>query len=487
MTELPTAPTIRPQRQLIDGEWSELSVRLDESIQDSRDGTDAAPQVASTPADIDAAISAAWRVHQSGEWRNLPVDERADALERLADALEPAATGIAAHESVTTGATIGATSMLTFIVHASFRLAADQLRSGVLNRTLDGPTGRAVEIERRPWGPALLLCPWNAPAPMAAHKLASALAAGCPAIIKPPERAPLGTELMVEALHDSGLPAGVLQLVAGGPDQAGQMLHDDRVRAVSFTGGIAGGRAVAHACAEGLKPAQLELGGHSPLVVMPDADPAAVAAAVVALLTTLNGQWCRALGRLLLPADRSDELFSAILDALSAVNIGDPLDPESHMGPIVHSGHLALLTSTIGNFVSNGAAAHESTPLPDRPGNWLAPTLITGAAPETTVDEVFGPIAFAHTYSDLNEAIELANGTRYGLEAYVVGADEDSAMSVARRVNAGGVKVNGVSPMSLHLMAPRPACGISGLHDEGTVETIEFFGGPRVVGVEGQF
>ena len=124
-------------------------------------------------------------------------------------------------------------------------------------------------------------------------------------------------------------------------------------------------------------------------------------------------------------------------------------------------------------------------PLPDVAGNWLAPTLIDGLDPSQTVDEIFGPVATVHSFSTDVEAVALANGTEYGLEAYVLGADTERAMAVARRIRAGEVKVNGVSPMNLHLMAPRPAFGLSGLAEEGTAETIEFFSGNRVVGVEG--
>ena len=158
------------------------------------------------------------------------------------------------------------------------------------------------------------------------------------------------------------------------------------------------------------------------------------------------------------------------------------------MGPLVARAHLDLLRSTVARLVGHGGTAHSATPLPTGDlggGNWLAPTLITGLDPALTRDEIFGPVASVHPYDSIDDALALANGTDYGLEAYVVGTDTDVAMDVARRIVAGGVKVNGASPMSLHLMAPRPAWGISGLHDEGTIETIRFFGGNRTVGVEG--
>ena len=152
------------------------------------------------------------------------------------------------------------------------------------------------------------------------------------------------------------------------------------------------------------------------------------------------------------------------------------------MGPIVHSGHLAHLRARIEAL---GGKAHSATPLPALEGNFLAPTLVTGVSPEDSLHEVFGPVATVHPYTSVDEAVAIANGTPYGLEAYVVGTSVEDALGVASRIRAGGVKVNGVSPLSLHLMAPRPAWGLSGLGAEGTTETITFFTGEQVVGVEG--
>ena len=478
------------QLDLIAGEWADPSlVRCDAHgephwIEHASDGAPSQEQRASDPAATDAALAAAWETHDSGEWSSLPVGERAEHLEAMAAALEEAAPDVAALETATSGAVISTTAMLGFILHGSFRFAAEQLRAGVLSRRLDGPAGE-IEIDRLPWGPALLLCPWNAPAPMAAHKAASALAAGCPVILKPPERAPHGTASIGAAALVAGLPPGAVQVLHGGPETAGALLADDRVRAISFTGGLVGGRAVAHAAAERFVPVQLELGGNGPLVVLDDVEPERVAAAVVALLVTLNGQWCRALGRLVLPAQRTEEYLAAIHAALADVTVGDPFDPATTMGPIVHSEHLAQLTASVETARGAGATVVAPTSLPDAPGNWLAPTLLVGLAPDATCEEMFGPVAAVHTWTDVDEAVAIANGTGHGLEAYVLGADTDAALAVARRIRAGEVKVNGVSPMNLHPMAPRPAFGLSGMHDEGTVETIEFFGGHRVVGVEG--
>ncbi len=476
--------TLPPLADLVDGEQSAPTVDLGTWLEDPNTGERSQPMLATDDATLDRAVAAAARVHEDGSWSALPAGERADWLDRYADALAPRCEEVSRRESLTTGAPIAQTSMLSFIVHAAFRLVAEQLRAGLLERTFDGPSGD-VAVRRLPLGPALCLVPWNAPAPMAAHKVASALGAGCPTILKPSEFAPHGSGALADAAEEIGLPAGVFQLVHGDVGAGSRLVADPRVRAVSFTGGLAGGRAIAAASVDTLRPTQLELGGHNPLLVLPDADLDQAAAAVVGLMTTLNGQWCRSLGRLLVPAGLEEDLLDRVLGQLAEVQLGHSLDPHSAMGPIVHSGHLAHLRSRLDALVGLGGKALSATPLPALAGNFLPPTLVTGVRSEDSLHEVFGPVATVHPYADIDEAVALANATPYGLEAYVVGTDEPAALAVAGRIRAGGVKVNGVSPLSLHLMAPRPAWGLSGLGTEGTAETITFFTGEQVVGVEG--
>ncbi len=473
--------SLPPLSDLVDGEKSAPTVDLGTWLEDPNTGEQVQLQVATDAATLERAVCAAQRVHEAGTWSGLSADARADWLERYADALAPRCAEVARLESLTTGAPISQTSMLSFIVHAAFRLVAEQLRAGLLTRTYDGPAGDVV-VRRLPLGPALCLVPWNAPAPMAAHKVASALGAGCPVILKPSEFAPHGSGALADAAVEIGLPAGVFQLVHGDVSVGKALVDDPRIRAVSFTGGLAGGRAIAAASVETLRPVQLELGGHNALVVLPDADLDQAAGAVVGLMTTLNGQWCRSLGRLVVPAELQDDLLARVLAQLADVRLGHCLDEASQMGPIVHSGHLAHLRA---RTEALGGKVHTATPLPDLTGNFLAPTLVTGVASDDALHEIFGPVATVHAYDTVDEAVALANATPYGLEAYVVGTDTEEALAVAGRIRAGGVKVNGVSPLSLHLMAPRPAWGLSGLGAEGTIETITFFTGEQVVGVEG--
>ena len=477
--------TVPPLLDLIDGELLPPTIAMGVWLEDPNTRTPLQQQMATNEENIERALAAAWRVHASGEWAEMPVAERCERLAAFSAELDRRKDEIARREALTTGVILGLTSMLQVIVSGAWHLANQQLQSGWQRSSLPGPNNHEVEIHRRPLGPALCLVPWNAPAPMAAHKVANALAAGCPAILKPTEWAPNGCDLFGEAARAAGLPNGVFQIVHGGPATGSALVNDHRIRAVSFTGGLAGGRAIARACAEDFKPAQLELGGNNPVVVLEDADLDEAARGVAALLTSLNGQWCRALGRLLVHESIAAKLLERTLQMLREVKLGDSLSFETQMGPLVHSLHLEKINGQLAELISKGGTAHSVTPLPDLPGNFLAPTLVTDVVREDAQHEIFGPVGTVHTFATDAEAVQLANDTPYGLEGYVFGQDEERAMNVGRRIRAGGVKINGATLMSLHLLAPRAAWGLSGLGIEGTIETFQFFCGTQVVGIEG--
>lgn len=477
--------TVPPLMDLIDGQLVQPTVALDVWLENPNTGERLQQQRATAPDQIERALAAAWRVYQSGRWGEMPLAERADYLRAFAAELDKRKDDIARYEALTTGVICRITQMLNVITTGAWHLAIEQMMSGWHKETMTGMTGRPVEIWHKPWGPALALVPWNAPAPMAAHKVANALAAGAPVILKPTEWAPNGCDVFGEAALAAGLPAGVFQIVHGGAEVGKRLVADKRIRAVSFTGGLAGGRDIAQTCALDFKPAQLELGGNNPVVIMEDADLDEAAQGVVNLLTTLNGQWCRALGRLIVPAHLQDALLARVLERLEHIQIGDSLSLESDMGPIVHSGHLRKISAQRDALIAKGGVAHQSSRLPNLGGNFIAPTLISNVASADAQDEIFGPIGTVHPYRTREEALALANDTPYGLEAYLFGKDEEAALALGRQIHAGGVKVNGSTMMSLSLMAPRPAWGWSGFSEEGTIETFRFFCGTRVVGVEG--
>ncbi|MFJ6797230.1 aldehyde dehydrogenase family protein [Streptomyces sp. NPDC091268] len=499
MTPPPEAPALSPHppaappdqlpgtADLVDGGWQPCTVPLGFDLEDPDTGEPVRPALASSPERVDGALAAAAALHASGAWCGLQDEDRARALESAAGAVEAAARHIVTAEAFATGVPLGQTTGLGVILSGAFHIAAAQLRSGLLRRTVTGPGGHPVLVRRAALGPALCVVPYNAPAPMAAHKAASALAAGCPVIVKAPELVPYGTQLLVAAaargLAAAGAPAASLQLVHGDAATGARLVADERIRVVSFTGGTEAGRRIGAVCGSALKPVQLELGGNNPLLVLPGADPEAAGRMAAELLTTLNGQWCRALGRLILPARLAQEVLDATGRELAALRAGAPLAAGTGFGPLAHSRHHAALTAAVRELTSAGAKAHAWTAVPAR-GNHFAPRLITGAPEAATRRELFGPVAAVHTYASEEEALYLANSTGHGLEGYVCAADPDDGLRVAARVVAGEVKVNGSSVMSLHLDTPRPAWGASGLVDEGSAETLLHFTGARVTGVE---
>jgi phenylacetaldehyde dehydrogenase len=467
----------------IDGERIEPTVELDGHVHNPSTGDVIARQMATTSENVEKAIATAQRLHDEGTWRNTSPEERADLLDKAGDHLMALVPQIAAVESYHTGMTIGLTNFVNAIVWLAFKAAAGVLRTGHTVAQVPGPHGD-VEMIRKPLGPAAAIVPWNSPAALAAHKVANALAAGAPVILKPSEWAPYSCLMLVDGLEQAGLPKGLFQIVNGGGVVGNQLVSDPRIRAVSFTGGLNGGRAVAAACAAEFKSMQLELGGNNAaMVVLEDADVDKVAQGIVDGMTTLNGQWCRALGRLLVHESIVDDVLAAALEKLGSVNLGDAMSPETQMGPLANGAHFKRVYLAVEELQARGAIAHTATSAPEGDGYFLPPTLITGAAPEETLEEIFGPVAAIHTFSTEAEAVALANQTPYGLGGYVYSEDEERAMQVGRQMNTGGVKINGVSLLELNVDAPRPAWGLSGFGEEGTLETFNVFCGTSVVGV----
>ena len=471
--------------EYIDGEFVRPSLELPIWLENPNTGQRTHPQRASDPAAVERALDAAWRCHESGAWSNLPLDERAGLLAAFSAELDKRKGRIAELDSFATGVILKLTSLLNLIVTGAWHLAIEQMKSDWAHSTQTHQNGLPIHIHRKPWGPALALVAWNAPSTFAAHKAANALAAGCPTLLKPTEFAPYGCDIFAEAAHAAGLPRGAFQIVHGGAEVGRALVSDRRIRAVSFTGGVEGGRAIAGLCAQDFKPAQLEMGGSNPVMVLPDADLDFAAEGVVSLLTSLNGQWCRALGRLIVHESVQAALLERVFDRLNTLKLGDSCDLSTQLGPMSHSRHFAKLRGQIAQLEAAGGTAHRAGKLPDLTGHFLQPTLITGVDPRAAQEEMFGPVGTVHAYQTEAELLALANGTPYGLEAYIFAGDTDAAVKLGENIHAGEVKINGGTIMSLGLYAPRPAWGLSGAGEEGTLETYRFFTNTRVVGVEG--
>lgn len=480
-TELPE------QINVIAGQIEAPAASRDHDLCNASTGEAIQSAAASSPEQAERALQSAHDCWQDGSWERTSPAERADLLDTIADQLSTPeiAERIAIADALTTGVIINATRKMSMLAPYAFRGAAQALRDGLLEQRLPGPKGE-IEQFRRPWGPALLVSPWNGPTAISAHKVASALAAGAPAILKPSEWAPHSAVFMAQVIAGLDLPAGAFQLVLGDRSVGKILLEDPRIKSVSFTGGLAGGRAVAEACSRDFRPTQLELGGNNPLIVFEDADLDAAAEGIAFGLVNLNAQWCRALGRLLVHASVKDALIERVLARLGEIRIGDALDTNAQMGPMAHARHKQDVETAIAARLALGGRARRNSTLPDGNGFFVAPTLIDGCDPADTEDEIFGPAAAIHTFETDAEALALANGPPFGLAGYVFSADEDRAFAFAREMRTGGVKINGYSLLALNGDAPRPAWALSGLGEEGRIQSIEFFSGTRVVGLSKQ-
>ncbi len=272
--------------ELIAGALGEPAAVLDGQLEDSDDGSLLGPQRASTGGERQDALATAHAAWAGGSWSGLDLPDRADALERLAAELDRRAETIALLDTVDSGVPLAVTTAIAGSLGDVVRLVVARARVTGDVRTLDAG-GRRVEVLRLPWGPALLLTPFNAPAPTAVEKVANALAAGCPAILKPSAHAPSSAGQIAEAAVAADLPPGALQIVHGGTDAARRLVADPRVRVISLTGGQAAGRSIAAAAAPRMAALQLELGGSNPSVVAEDADVSHAAAALAAGMTKL--------------------------------------------------------------------------------------------------------------------------------------------------------------------------------------------------------
>jgi acyl-CoA reductase-like NAD-dependent aldehyde dehydrogenase len=478
-------PTLPALRNYVDGQWHDASEPVGRHTCNANDSVPIQAQMGADADTVETALSTADSCWQKGDWER-DHEGRAAALDAIATTLENPAMleRIAIADSLTTGVVIGLSRKLTRMVPFLFRGAAQVIRDGDLAEAAQGANG-PIEYFRRPWGPALLISPWNGPTPIGGHKIASALAAGAPALTKPSVWTPHSSLIMAEAIHAAGVPPGAFSLLMGDRNSVSAMLNDGRVKAVSFTGGLSGGRAVARACADEFKPTQMELGGNNALVVLEGADIDAAAEGIVFGLANLNGQWCRALGRVIVHAALKTKLLDAVLERLAALKLGDSLDPASQMGPQAHVRQYDDVLAAIEGLKAKGGTALSATPLPEMPGYFIAPTLIDGCAPDDTLHETFGPVAAIHSFETEAEALTLANQPPFGLAGYVFGP-EATALAFAREIRTGGVKVNGYSLLALNGDFPRGAWALSGLGEEGRRETVHFFTGARVVGVSQQ-
>jgi acyl-CoA reductase-like NAD-dependent aldehyde dehydrogenase len=392
---------------------------------------------ACTGAELDAAVDAA---HDAWTGWRASADERSAALAAAADAVRDAADRLAPLLTAEQGKPLAD-------ARAELRRAADRLRhAGTLRagpRVLRDDGTERVEVHWRPIGPVAAIAPWNFPVQLAAAKLAPALAAGNTVVLKPSPYTPL-TTLALGRLLSGVLPPGVLNVVSG-PEPLGQRLVEHPgIRQVTFTGSVGTGRRVAATSAPRLRPVTLELGGNDAAIVLPDADVPAIADALFWSAFANCGQICMAVKRVYVAASRHDELVEALADRARQVAVGDPTDPGTRLGPLATKPQYERVGELVAAALAGGArAAAGGGPL-ERDGYFHAPTVLTGVTDGDRIvaEEQFGPALPVLRYDTVDEAVERANDTRYGLCGSVWGTDVDRAAQVAARLEVGTAWVN---------------------------------------------
>jgi aldehyde dehydrogenase (NAD+) len=331
-----------------------------------------------------------------------------------------------------------------------------------------------ADVVMQPLGVAGLITPWNSDAGFICGKLAAALAAGCTAVVKPSEMSAIQTRIVTEALHEAGLPPGVFNIVTGRGDTVGAQIssHPD-VAKLSFTGSTVVGKTILRTAAETLKRVTLELGGKSPMIVLDDANfDQAVPLALQAGFMN-SGQACIAGTRILVPQARLKEFEERVVDAVAAIQSGDPRDPRTSIGPMVSQKQWDRVQRYIRTGIDDGAcliAGGEGRPQGIDKGWFVRPTVFSHVKNDMTIarEEIFGPVLSIIAYRDTEDAIAIANDTPYGLQAYICSSDAGRARAVASRIEAGRVLVN--------TLAHEPAAPFGGFKQSGIGREYGTFG-----------
>jgi len=393
--------------------------------------------------DAEAAVAAAAAAFPA--WAATPKLERAAILRRFADVLESRAELMAQLLTAEVGAPLELSRRRQVGAPiAALRAHADMLEELELERVEDGSL-----VLREPAGVAVAIAPWNFPLLLGINKVAPALAAGCTVVLKPSEITPLHAFVLAEAGLEAGVPPGVLNVVTGtGPEVGEALVSDPRVDLVSLTGSTRAGRRVAELAAATVKRVHLELGGKSAAIVLEDADLERSVHATVDHCFVNSGQTCLAWTRLLVPAHLEATAVDHAVAAAESHRVGDPLDPQTDLGPLVSAAQRDRVTALVHAGLAEGA--HLATGGTEPPeglseGFYVRPTVLAGVTNDLRVarEEIFGPVLSLLTYRDEGEAGAIANDSPYGLHGAVFAADDERALAVARRLRTGVVDLNG--------------------------------------------
>jgi len=425
------------------------------------------------PADVDAAVRAARAAF--GGWSATSAAERAQRLDAARQLLDERADSVAATISADMGSPIVFARKVQVGTPLAVLASYVDLLAGY---DFGGERMGNALVVREPAGVVGAITPWNYPLHQIVAKVAAALAAGCTVVLKPSEVAPLAAYELADIFHETGLPAGVFNLVSGSGAVTGEAItaHPD-VDVVSFTGSARAGRRVAEVAAATVKRVTLELGGKSANVILPDADLATAVKVGVARAFINSGQTCNALTRMLVHSESYDDAVGLAAKNAERYTVGDPLAEGVRLGPLASQAQRERVLGYIQLGLAEGAraVAGGAEPPPGlEAGSYVRPTVFADVRPEMVIaqEEIFGPVLCVMAYSTEDEAVAIANGPAYGLAAAVWSADQEHAVQIARQLRAGQVEINGGA---FNVAAPFGGFGQSGYGRELGVHGLEEF------------
>lgn len=438
----------------IDGAWVTASEPDRSPVTDPATGEQWGSVPVASPVELDRAVDAA-RAALPG-WSGLSAAQRAEYLVRIADEIEERAEPLALTNtrengspvSETRGAAKNAAGIFRYFAGLATWLDSDDIRPF--------PAGGAESIvDRDPIGVCGLIAPWNFPINLVVIKLAPALLAGCTTVIKPASPTPLSLRFIIDAVSAAGVPAGVVNLLTGPGRFGDALVRHPGVDKVAFTGSTPVGRKIAAACGELLRPVTLELGGKSSAIVLPDVDLEVLQSRLIRSCMRNTGQTCYISTRLIAPASRYEEIVRAVSETIAAGAQGDPLNDATVFGPVATAAQYDTVMEYLDSARVEGVrvvTGGRATPADElgpglAEGEFIEPTVFADVTPDMRVarEEIFGPVITILKYDDshgVDEAVELANNTEFGLGGLVFGADEEKALEVARRVDSGSVGIN---------------------------------------------
>lgn len=428
-------------------------------------------------AEVDAAVRAARAAFESGPWPKMDVTERKDVLYSIRDHLRKNAEELAFLECLNVGLPLHSVRGHVQRMARNFEFFAE-VASTMHGETYTQTKGYLTYVTREPKGVAALIAPWNAPLALASMRVATCIPWGNTCVLKPSEFTPLSMRRMVEIFHEAGLPRGVVNLVNGrGPVTGNALVSHPEVDMIGFTGGTATGRSIAATAGKNLKPIALELGGKSANMIFDSASIERALDGALAGIFGNNGQQCLAGSRILLHQAIANEFVERFVERAKKIRLGDPQLASTEVGPLAFKAHLDRVLSFVDVARADGAnllvGGKRSANFAR--GYFMEPTAVMAPSNDARVcqEEIFGPFATFLTFKSLDEAIAIANRSKFGLVSYVWSEDLHTVMRCSREIRAGTVWVN--TPMMRELRAPFGGYRESGIGRDGPFSSLDFF------------